>query len=229
MRINEPAVSWAVSAAVVMTLAPFAVRSRRQCGIFSVSVGIIMYTIAKSIIVECGWGFAAVSGVVPGVLFEATVMCCGIILLREMKAVIASEKSNAVVNSAAVIMVCAGKNILFDYMLIPDRKVFLLGHALQMASLTTAVYYVSNEPCERKVSSLAAFGGISAFAGWAAVIILRNSGISGNPIAAPMMIMLGVCVLVSRLAVRMKDSGEISAAGFAAGLMMSYSFDCMTG
>ena len=83
MELRYSAAVNSLSAALIMVFSPFVCRFRGQNAIFSASLGIIIYTIVKSIVVECGWGFAVTVGVSVGLLIESSVILFGIILFTE--------------------------------------------------------------------------------------------------------------------------------------------------
>ena len=80
----EHAAACVLSAAAVMLLSPWICRSWENSRVFSAAQGIILYAIVKSIIVECGWGFAAAAGVRPGLMLEAIAMCGGLTIFGEL-------------------------------------------------------------------------------------------------------------------------------------------------
>ena len=104
----EHAAACVLSAAAVMLLSPWICRSWENSRVFSAAQGIILYAIVKSIIVECGWGFAAAAGVRPGLMLEAIAMCGGLTIFGELGGVLQKENRSRILPAAAVILFCAG-------------------------------------------------------------------------------------------------------------------------
>ena len=59
--------------------------------------------------------------------------------------------------------------------------------------------------------------------------LLGPSGCRESSPAAPLLMMLGCCGLMRGFAEGIRNAPQISPAGFAAGMFLSYGFDCLAG
>ena len=217
-----------LSVAAVMLFSPFLFRAGQKRGIISAAVGIIIYTIVKSIFVECGWGLAASAGTYAGLIAETVMVGLGIAFFSELNKAMADKNGTAWFFFLGVILVAAGKNLSVDYMLIPDISAFIVGRAAQSAMLVVSACLVSDR---------AGREGFSFPAVWA-VVCVSISTLAGLPAGrmpegvvsavAPMLILTGCCHLTVVLSGSVDALSEISAGGLAAGFMLSYCFDCLT-
>ena len=230
MSINISAASNVLSAAAVMLISPLLCKTERKEGIFSASLGIILYRIVKSIIVECGWEFAAAAGVRTGILLEAASMCCGLVLFSEMGKAIQKQGYNTNnLPASAVIMLCVGKGLLVDSRLVPSSVEFIIGHAAESALMATSVCIAGNQGEAPDAKTITAFAVVCSAGSFAVELLLWRTACAAPSAAAPFLIMLSCCELMCVFAGGMKNSPAISPFGFAAGLLLSYGFDCLTG
>lgn len=232
MELKYAAAACLLSIAAVMLISPLLCRSQRQCGIFSAALGIIIFRIVKSIFVECGWELAAAAGTNTGLFLEALMMGCGIVFFYEINKVFSESGSKKVFSSVGAVMVCTGKGLMLDSRLMSDGAVFIVGRASVIALLTFAVYYVREDSGERQAKSLSGFTAICAIISLLPELLTRQYVHSETKPSAAMLIMLGCCELMFELSnalKNMKNTSEISAAGLAAGIMLSCGLESLAG
>lgn len=230
MSVQYSAAACVLSAAAVMLVSPPLSRTGRKSGIFSASLGIILYRIVKSIIVECGWEFAASAGIRTGLAIEMLTMCCGIVLFGELEKMLPEgQNESSHLPVASVIMLSAGKGLLCDAALVPSAVEFVIGRAVGIALISSAVYITGADREPQDAQSLTVFGVVCAVGSFAAESLLGLSGCRESSPAAPLLMMLGCCGLMRGFAEGIRNAPQISPAGFAAGMFLSYGFDCLAG
>ncbi len=227
MQVKYWAVSGLLAVTAVMMCAPFLLRIRRRNLIFSACLGIILYRIVKSIFVECGWGFAACSGVLAGGLLEAGAMCGGLFLFRELRGGYSGETGGRLISGAGVTFIIAGNHLLIQYSLVNNTAVCLLGESAGAALLACSVFLAAAGEEGIHAGQMASFTAICAGAGLVLAFILQMTT-DGGGMTSPMLMMLGVCALMTCLEDCLRSKPEISASGFACGIMLAYCFDCMS-
>ena len=225
----EHAAACVLSAAAVMLLSPWLCRSWANSRVFSAAQGIILYAIVKSIIVECGWGFAAAAGVRPGLMLEAIAMCGGLTIFGELGGVLQKENRSRILPAAAVILFCAGKGMLTDPGLVPSSAAYVTGRASVAALVTAAAFIVCNDGRPADARSVTCFAAVCQAGSFAAESLLRQAETEAPSLLAPFLIMMSCCGLTFVFSRGMKNAPVISASCFAAGLLLLYGFDCMTG
>lgn len=225
----EHAAACVLSAAAVMLLSPWICRSWENSRVFSAAQGIILYAIVKSIIVECGWGFAAAAGVRPGLMLEAIAMCGGLTIFGELGGVLQKENRSRILPAAAVILFCAGKGMLTDPGLVPSSAAYVTGRASVAALVTAAAFIVCNDGRPADARSVTCFAAVCQAGSFAAESLLRQAETEAPSLLAPFLIMMSCCGLTFVFSRGMKNAPVISASCFAAGLLLLYGFDCMTG
>ena len=225
----EHAAACVLSAAAVMLLSPWICRSWENSRVFSAAQGIILYAIVKSIIVECGWGFAAAAGVRPGLMLEAIAMCGGLTIFGELGGVLQKENRARILPAAAVILFCAGKGMLTDPGLVPSSAAYVTGRASVAALVTAAAFIVCNDGRPADARSVTCFAAVCQAGSFAAESLLRQAETEAPSLLAPFLIMMSCCGLTFVFSRGMKNAPVISASCFAAGLLLLYGFDCMTG
>lgn len=225
----EHAAACVLSAAAVMLLSPWICRSWENSRVFSAAQGIILYAIVKSIIVECGWGFAAAAGVRPGLMLEAIAMCGGLTIFGELGGVLQKENRSRILPAAAVILFCAGKGMLTDPGLVPSSAAYVTGRASVAALVTAAAFIVCNDGRSADARSVTCFAAVCQAGSFAAESLLRQAETEAPSLLAPFLIMMSCCGLTFVFSRGMKNAPVISASCFAAGLLLLYGFDCMTG
>ena len=102
MPITYCAAACLVSVAAALLLSFACSRPGRKDGMFSAALGIIVFRIVKSMIVECGWGFAAVAGTTNGLVLESLLTLCG--LFFDAAAFIAGKAAGIALLSWAVFL-----------------------------------------------------------------------------------------------------------------------------
>ena len=229
MELKNTAAACVLSLAAVMLISPLLSRAGKRGSIFSAALGIILYRIVKSIIVECGWGFAAAAGIRQGLALEALAMCCGIVLFGELGRNRQTKTRTMNLPAASVIMLCAGKGLLCQANLIPSDVEFILGRAAGIALTAIAVYIADEDMESPDAQSLSSFAAVCAARSFAAEWLLGLFGCRASSPAAPFLIMLGCCELMVVFAGGVKNHKEAEPWGFAAGLLLSYGFDSLTG
>ena len=225
----EHAAACVLSAAAVMLLSPWICRSWENSRVFSAAQGIILYAIVKSIIVECGWGFAAAAGVRPGLMLEAIAMCGGLTIFGELGGVLQKENRSRILPAAAVILFCAGKGMLTAPGLVPSSAAYVTGRASVAALVTAAAFIVCNDGRPADARSVTCFAAVCQAGSFAAESLLRQAETEAPSLLAPFLIMMSCCGLTFVFSRGMKNAPVISASCFAAGLLLLYGFDCMTG
>lgn len=210
-----------------MLLSPVILRARQKSGIISAAIGIILYTIVKSIFVECGWGLALAAGPFAGFFAETVMLGCGIAFFRELKKAIPTEHGTSRLFCVGVILIMAGKNLSVDYRVIPDISVFILGRAAQFAMLIVSAYLVSDEAETKEIPFLSVLAVISVSINTLAALIAGQIQESSVSTVAPMLILTGCCHLTVEVSGAVNAFRVISPGGLAAGFMLSYCFDCL--
>ncbi|MEE3404036.1 MAG: hypothetical protein VZR73_08135 [Acutalibacteraceae bacterium] len=228
MQIKYAAISCAMSLTVIMLLSPLISRKGDNRRVFSTGTGIIIYRIVKSIFVECGWGFAAASGVLAGLFFETAAMGMGMLMCKELRKAPAVHGDNIYLSGTGIIMILAGNKLLYDYSVSHDIVTRMIGESGSLALLACAVYNAGKKDDERSASGLVGFGAICSTASAAAFVLLNQIlCLSQNSFAVPLLIMIGVCAMIPNC-VDFSQSGEkMSPTYFAGGLMLAYGLDCM--
>lgn len=229
MELRYSAAVNSLSAALIMVFSPFVCRFRGQNAIFSASLGIIIYTIVKSIVVECGWGFAVTVGVSVGLLIESSVILFGIILFTEFDRVLRKNNNKKYLPTICVIMICTGKWLTHDFNVIPDAGAFVVGNGGELALLSCAVYVIGKETEVTNATILAAFSAVCAAGCFATEMFLAMFVNSSEYITAPLLIALGCSALLVEFINSIKNKSGISAIGFVSGLMLSCCIDALTG
>ena len=228
MILKYAAAKGMLSFAALMLLAPFLLRARRREGVFSAAVGIILYTVVKSIIVECGWGFSAAGGVYAGLAAEAVMLGCGIAFFSQLRIALSGRSGEAVYSCLGVVLVLTGQNMLADIHLIPYMAGFTVGQSAVSALLVASVYLISDACEEKSGAYLAASGAACAIVCFASDVLVGQAIGKDCTIFAPMLIMAGCCNLTVFLSAALKKCRrDLSAGGLAAGFMLSYCFDCL--
>lgn len=217
---------WMMSVSAAAVLSQILCRCGRRMGIYSAALGIILYRIVKSIFVECGWCLAAFAGSAVGFVLEASVMCWIMLLFRGR-----DRKGRGMHSYVGVTMTCAGEMLMWNSALSPSLAASLVCRSLQLAMLASAadftLSYGFNLRREEESGGLPlGFSLVSLTASFGLMLAVRC--VTGNAVepAAPLIIMPGVCALLYLFAGCVKESPELSAGGFAAGLLLSYGFDC---
>lgn len=205
-------------------------RLRNVSTIFSVALGIIIFRCVKSIFAECGWGFAALFGVFNGIVAQATVFAASFVFFRELSddSIIRKCKLNI---SRICMLLCfgIGKNLLYNYSELSDVRLYIFGEAADFALILFSIDIVSDELCEK--SSLTVIGGAAIIiAVKAAILIIYREFESNIGGFAPLvMLTMGISGMICEFAHAMRDRRDISAAGFAVGLTISFCFDSLIG
>lgn len=215
-----------LSASFTALLSPFLSRTGQSGRLFSAAVGIILYTIVKSIIVECGWGFASAAGIFGGMVAEIVLLGCGIAFFSEVKDILRAGRGKDCFPFAGVALFLAGKGMLTEWNVIPDMAVFTVGNAAVVAILAASAYLVSSDGGEE---SRWLFPAAGTACGLAAVIpeLMLGRHEDGPAFSATLLMLAGCCHLTVLLADSLNHDRDLSAGGLAAGFMLSYGFDCL--
>lgn len=217
-----------LSASFTALLSPFLSRTGQSGRLFSAAVGIILYTIVKSIIVECGWGFASAAGIFGGMVAEIVLLGCGIAFFSEVKDILRAGRGKACFRFVGAALFLAGKGLLTDWRVIPERAVFTVGSAAEFALLAGSAYLVSSDGGEESGWLLPAAGAVCGLAAAIPETLAEGLREGGFPLLTPLLMLAGCCQLTVLLADGLNRDRDLSAGGLAAGFMLSYGFDCMT-
>ena len=233
MPITYCAAACLVSVAAALLLSFACSRPGRKDGMFSAALGIIVFRIVKSMIVECGWGFAAVAGTTNGLVLESLLTLCGLFFFSEVaesgKRMKKAEVSHRLLSVTGVTLICAGKGMLFDGRLISDAAAFIAGKAAGIALLSWAVFLTEEESARDVWRAPSLWAAVCPVGSFVLECSVRPLSGSGEVASAPLLILFGSCALLCRLPERMAAWQKPSSAGLATGLLLSYAFDCLTG
>lgn len=228
MYFRYSVASGILSAAAVMLAFPLIGRTRWKNGIFSAYLGIIIFRIVKSVIVECGWGFAAAAGIRTGLILESLAMCCGLVLFREVGELSHSENELSCFSPAAsVILFCSGKGIMSDISLAPSAAEYIIGRAAVAALVSISVFQLNDEGNYYDHTSMIKFSLICNAGSIVLEYLLRMWTGCEQSVSAPFLIMLSCCGLLYTFAEGIKNASQIAPIGFATGILISYGFDCV--
>lgn len=205
-------------------------RMRNLSTIFSAALGIIIFRCVKSIFAECGWGFAAIFGVFTGIAAQVTVFAASFVFFRELGEDSAIRKCRFNISRICMLLCFGlGKNLLYNYYELSDVMTYIFGEAADFALILLSIDAASDEFCEKSSSDVIGRAAIIIAARAAILIIYREFGSSLGGFVPLVLLTMGISGMICEFAHAMRDRRDMSAAGFAVGLTISFCFDSLMG
>ncbi len=216
-----------VSLLIVPAVRVKSVKSRTQ--IFSSSLGIIIFICVKSIFTDCGWGFAAIFGVISGFMAQLAMTLGAFVFFRELCISDFKDKGDVVARNTALICFGVGRNLICDYSALSDISLYIFGEAAEFAVIILAMLMLDEDY---------KFGGVIGLTESAAgiivikaviCVILRLRGGFDSEFAALVMITVGISGMVYEFVRMLRLHHSISVGGFAAGFMAALCITTLLG
>ncbi|MBQ1412275.1 MAG: hypothetical protein IIY93_03695 [Clostridia bacterium] len=211
---------WLAVAAAHMT------RKRRD-DYFSACSGMMIFICAKNIVTDCGWSFAALFGVPGGLAAQLCMMWSAFLFFRISGECCredhtSPEQSFSLGGALALVCLLAGR-----HWLMPDNTIqmmrYWLGEAIESFLLSAAVLSDGQEI--RRVYPSSLICGTAAVltgkGGICAVLSLWKTATGNFPgeFAGAVLMTVGTAGLICVFVQRLKTDSNVTAGGFAAGLM----------
>ena len=208
-------------------LAAAALRGRRRTASgLSFGTGILLYHVVRTLLVECGWGFAALFGGAGGLWVQVLWLLLSALFFREWKAARKPDFRRSAAELAALASLQTGRLLLMDMSLPSDPAAALTGEALSFALLLTAVCDRPSEdaPSDGKGAFLFRTAGRACAVTLAAGLGSRLLRVGSAP-AAPVLLTFGAAGLLAVLSERLPGYGSVSPVGLTAGLAAAFCVD----
>lgn len=222
-------ISSILSLAITAIISAPVMRMKNSSALFSAALGIIIFGCIKSIFAECGWGYAALFDIKAGMVIQAVMFAVSFLFFRELSDECDVKAHNKFL-SRMLALFCfgTGKNLIRNYASFSDVAAYILGEAADFALTAAALYALSDEFGKKDAKVHAA--------GFAAVLVLRaitaaiygTFGTDEGNFGALVLLTIGTAGLVCEFTRSIGDGRDISAAGFAAGLTVSFCFGALT-
>ena len=204
-------------------------RVRDSSMIFSASLGIIIFGCMRGIFVECGWGFAALFGIKTGIVVQVILFAAAVLFFRAL----ADENRTAgrdsnIPSLCALICFGLGKGLLRDYSTLYDPKIYALGEAADFAFTALSLEYIGGASGKFSTSALKKASLVMALK-TVIVTIYHNAYLSESEFAASVLLLMGMAGFICEFVRALGESRNISAAGFAAGVTISFCISSLEG
>lgn len=223
-------ISSVMSLSVVSVIFVQISRKLNSSKIFSAALGIIIFRCVKSIFAECGWGFAAIFGMFNGIAVQVTVFAASFVFFHELSEDDLVRKCNFNVSQTCM-LICfgLGKNLQHNYSELSDIPMYILGEAADFALLLISLEAASDDFFEKSAVSVIKQAAIIIAAKAVIITVYRTFAASMGGFLPPVLMTVGISGMVCEFARAVKSERDISAAGFAVGLTVSFCFDSLMG
>lgn len=206
-----------LSGAALLAVSACRAKNAKNCAdIFSAALGIMIFVCVKSIFVDCGWGFAALFGVLSGLAAQLAMTLGAFIFFRELRGAVLERDGHAARNTA---LLCfgIGRNLMADYAAVLDLPLYLLGEAEEFTLLIMAGLLLDSDAKGRGVADLTGTAAVILLMKAAVCAVVRlRAGFDGE-FAGLVLLTVGISGLVCEFVGALKPERTISAGGFAAG------------
>ncbi len=201
---------------------------RRREDFFSASLGIIIFVCVKSIVTDCGWGFAALFGIPHGPVAQLCLTFGAFFFFRTLRCTggtDALEFGNHFTENASLLCFAIGRNLLCDDTTVANLSLYLLGEAAELALMTTAVQLINGEETPPKVPIVMERAAMLIGIKTVICTILRQQAGQQREFSGVVLITIGLTGLVCEFVDAISPGREIKPGGFAAGFTAAL---CMT-
>lgn len=223
-------VSSVMSLSLVAVIYVLISRKKNSSAIFSAALGIIIFRCVKSIFAECGWGFAAIFGVFSGIAAQVTVFAASFVFFHELGEDEFIRKFRFNVSQIFMLLSFGlGKNLLYNYTELSDVMMYILGEATDFALILLSIEAASDDFREKGSTAVICRAAIILIVRAVILIFYRNMESDKGSFVPLVVLTLGISGMVCEFARAMRSGRDISAAGFAAGITLSFCFDSLMG
>lgn len=191
--------------------------AENRADIFSASLGIIIFVCVKSIFVDCGWGFAALFGVLSGFAAQLAMTLGAFVFFRELRGSDFLGRGGHAAQNMGLLCFGIGRNLMVDYAAVSDISFYLLGEAAEFAILIIAGLLSDRDAEGRGAADLTGTAaGILLMKAAVCAILRQRAGFDGA-FAGLVLLTVGISGLVCEFVGAIRQEQAISAGGFAAG------------
>ena len=224
------AASCGLSFAVVVLIGVPMGRAKREEEVYSASLGIMIFGCVKMVLVECGWGFAALFGVGTGLSIQLVLMLGGFFFFHQLRETqLPLSSGSFVLNCGMLLCTGVGQTGWRREETGGVPGVYVIGEALHFALLILSVLWMEEE------SSQTAAGRWAAAA--AVVLVLKGAGTwllsafcgDESAFAALLLMTLGVSGLLCEFVCAVERARTLSSTGFAVGMAAAFCVGSLMG
>lgn len=218
------AVSCVLSFAAVLLVGVPLGGARRREGVYSASLGIFIFCCVKMVLVECGWGFAALFGVGTGLTIQLILLTGCFFFFRQLRETgLRSPGGSYVLRCGMLLCIGVGQAMWHTEGTGGDLTVYAMGEALHFALLFLAAGWMEEEPSQRNIGRWAAAAAVVPAVKGAGVCLLRVCcDAEDGAFGALLLMTWGVSGLLCELAYAISRQKELSPTGFAAGMIAAF-------
>lgn len=213
-------VSCAMSLSIVGLLAVPVSRvknAKDRTDIFSAALGIIIFVCVKSIFADCGWGFAALFGVLSGFAAQLAMTLGAFLFFRELRGADFRGRGSNTVRNIALLCFGIGRNLMCDAAVVSDISFYLFGESAEFAIIVLAALIADGNAEERSAAALTGEAAVMTVCKAAVCVIPCLMADFHGEFAGLVLLTVGISGMVCQFVGALRQERTISAGGFAAG------------
>ncbi len=205
-------------------------RVRQEEGVYSASLGIIIFCCVKMLLVECGWGFASLFGVRMGLTIQLILVLGCFLFFRQLRETkLLSAGGTFVFRCGMLLCIGVGQYGWRIQETGGELSVYVMGEALHFALLLLSAGWMEEETSQKSAGRWAAAAAVVVALKGTGSWMLRAFCGEECAFAALLLLTLGVSGLLCDFACAVGRQRTLSPTGFAVGMAAAFCVGSLMG